>query len=597
MEWNSNSNRILQSVIILIFIGYYTLNAQPINQFTNSVDVASPEVAAQGKYADSPVNLASGVASFSLPMTSIKSGPLNVDVNLSYHLGGIRLEEMASWVGLGWNLSAGGLISRTVLGIPDDYNLFNKGYYYSGDQLNHPIDQYNVPPTQQQVEEVHFGGGRDAEPDIFSFNFNGYSGKFSFGDDQQIYQIEDSDLKIEVIGFYNDKFAEFRITTPDGIKYTFGSTTFDSTAGALFNVEENRSPALPLTSLRHYTTWHLTKIESYDNKFSIDFNYTFEGEIVYFSKSTQIAKPAINCLTCTCAGCTSPACDMFDESEFNYGNLSSENRNTKWRLNSIQSDIETIEFIANSERTDLDNTYRLDEIHYKPNNVNFQTKYKFSYSYMDSGGTTTDDRRFRLILDEVQKYSLDESTSENPYTFTYNSGVLPERLSLERDHWGYFNGTGSANGSSNMGGIPPYPILESTYNAPYCTGERNTAEFHKKKAILNTVEFPHGGRRELDLESNKVTVVECPNGNPIVWSSIFAINSCSHPYSNNCCGVTNTTMNYTHGTNTLNKYRFKVTGINVDAPDCSNNISNGWVGVYVYDSSGANNWFSSISYS
>ena len=56
----------------------------------------------------------------SIPIYTVQEGPLSLPIGLSYHASGIKVAEMASWVGSGWSLNAGGIISRTVQGIPDD---------------------------------------------------------------------------------------------------------------------------------------------------------------------------------------------------------------------------------------------------------------------------------------------------------------------------------------------------------------------------------------------------------------------------------------------------------------------------------------------
>jgi hypothetical protein len=63
------------------------------------------------------VDLFTGDFQYNIPLLDIDGYP----INLSY-ASGIGMEDQAGIVGLGWTLNAGGIINRTVRGIPDDFN-------------------------------------------------------------------------------------------------------------------------------------------------------------------------------------------------------------------------------------------------------------------------------------------------------------------------------------------------------------------------------------------------------------------------------------------------------------------------------------------
>ena len=60
----------------------------------------SANAASLGKYGDIPVSYNSGVPNVGIPITTIQDGPLSLPISLSYHAGGVRVGELASWVGL-----------------------------------------------------------------------------------------------------------------------------------------------------------------------------------------------------------------------------------------------------------------------------------------------------------------------------------------------------------------------------------------------------------------------------------------------------------------------------------------------------------------
>jgi len=86
---------------------------------------------AQGDRAQAPAELLSeyvtsftGDFNYNLPLATI-SGPNgeSFPLDLGYS-GGIRVNQSASWVGLGWNLNIGE-ITRQTRGLPDDFNDVN----------------------------------------------------------------------------------------------------------------------------------------------------------------------------------------------------------------------------------------------------------------------------------------------------------------------------------------------------------------------------------------------------------------------------------------------------------------------------------------
>ncbi|MFN4973986.1 MAG: hypothetical protein ACK5GV_01940, partial [Bacteroidota bacterium] len=157
-------------IIICLLSIALVVNSQQNAGMFGRVNIASPNAAALGKYGDIPVNNHTGIPSISIPLYTLKEGSLSVPVSLSYHASGLRVEENASWVGAGWSLNAGGVITRTVKDKPDERRTQSMqqeyGHLSNGGFVNYPLNTTLKSTTH------------DFEPDLFSFNFNGYSGKF-----------------------------------------------------------------------------------------------------------------------------------------------------------------------------------------------------------------------------------------------------------------------------------------------------------------------------------------------------------------------------------------------------------------------------------
>ena len=88
----------------------------PNNVFALTGGPAQPEFSSFTPIGTSDmVDLSSGDMSYNIPLMDVGGYPLNIAYS-----SGIGMDDEASWVGLGWNLSVG-QINRNVRGIPDDF--------------------------------------------------------------------------------------------------------------------------------------------------------------------------------------------------------------------------------------------------------------------------------------------------------------------------------------------------------------------------------------------------------------------------------------------------------------------------------------------
>ena len=103
-----------------------TVNAQTEqNDMTGSTGITSVSNANNEMSVNNNVNLSLGSIAPAIPITSISSGNLVDNISLVYISGnGIRVNESANDVGLGWKLQVGGSITRTIKGKRDDTNYF-----------------------------------------------------------------------------------------------------------------------------------------------------------------------------------------------------------------------------------------------------------------------------------------------------------------------------------------------------------------------------------------------------------------------------------------------------------------------------------------
>ncbi len=494
------------SIISFLFLHFASLPhafaQRAVNTVVGDAVMPPPSVASLGKYTDIDVYYGTGTVDVSVPIYNLKTGPLSLPVTLSYHTSGVKANEISDWVGTGWNLSAGGMVSRTVQGIPDEWN---SGYWTTHTAIN---SCGNTPPLPMSVFARATAAGiinksLDGEPDLFSFNIPGYSGKFYFdiiSSMRKAILVPEQDIIItEIIDAAKpekEKIRGFKIITPDGTIYWFGEKDSETA------IEISNASGTDAT----YVGWHLLKIESSDQKHAIHFDYQDDNFIYHSSgslKKTVYYK--------TCPG-TSPCPPISNNTSPVSGFPVFENRNNGKKLLKIYTTNESIDFIATADR---DDTHLLgSSLGKKLNSIEIKSgdyckKFSFTYDYFKSSPTATNANDKRLRLKSLQETSCDNpaTTTVEPYTFEYNGDFMPNVLTRMIDHWGYYNGA-TVNQNNDLN-IPPTTVTASgdvNGNPPLTmtigSSNRETNETEMLKGSLKKVNYPTGGYTQYTFEAN-----------------------------------------------------------------------------------------------
>ncbi len=526
-------NRILFSWSFLIGFFTSTIIIAQTSAPTNLKNVynpiyPSPTAASLGKYSDIPVSYHTGVPSISIPLYTLTEGDLQLPISVSYHAGGIRVDETASAIGLGWSLNAGGMISRTVNGGPDEgmthsLGLSPKngwGFYKNGgfpaeinQCANRSWDNYHdaanadCPPSYVNCTPCIYWyhdaalGAIDLEPDLYSFNVNGYSGKFFFDANRNVHFIEASEVFIKPLDL---NLTSWLMITPDGAKYYFGTY-----AG---NNATEKSYADPIGVFANFpdlvanTTWYLTRIESPGSERWMTIEY--EDEYYCFgSRKGQSYYPA------TAGGDNPNIADptvsvtyvqgkrlkrVLTSSEFVTVNFNSSvggredlNKSTITRANNL------------TQNSDAKSITAVEVV-----GTGFYKKFNFSQDYFNATASvpppcvgcgnepiysaTQHKKRLRLL-------SITETDGTNslpPHVFLYN-GMMPARYSLGRDFQGFYNGADSNDGWIQNGS------QIANYSFVYNTGDnRQPSEYNMKAGVLTSVTYPMGRVTSFDYEAH-----------------------------------------------------------------------------------------------
>ena len=274
-----NLGRIILSGFILFFmIGVKGSYGQAEQELEPKVIPPAPTAASLIKFAEIPVGKYTGTPHINLPIWTAKGRELSADISLSYHAGGVKVSEISGWVGLGWALNAGGVISRTMRGLPDEHKLLveltnveeignywegpGAGYFQVGKFLQNGfyVDGLSCDKkTKGLIKLAMSKGNVDTELDLFSFNFAGRTGKFVFGVDEQgnrsVHMMPQQDLLIEE-KIEGENLVAFEVVDENGIRYVFNER------------EETWAQAKIYTS-----SWYLSEIISSNGTDVIEFKY------------------------------------------------------------------------------------------------------------------------------------------------------------------------------------------------------------------------------------------------------------------------------------------------------------------------------------
>ncbi len=454
---------------LLIYLLLYSscfnndLFAQELPEITPPTPVAYE----LGKYGQIPVGMFTGTPNIDIPIYNYSAGGLSVPISLGYSSNGIKVDQLSSNVGLGWNLNVGGVISRIVKDKSDE----DRDLFYPESEIH----QFGGLSTPMVLDFFYLAGQPDVdtETDVFMFNFLGYSGSFIFNTDGKVVMIPNKDVLIET--YTENNLLGFKATTSNGVEYFFldAETTRNQSTG---------SGSHPTPEF-HTTSWYLSRIVN-TNGDQINFIYEDQGYTYNLSKSQSISVPTplyqngCEGQSGTGAGYTiSPETTSIMTAsgkrliEINSNNL----LNGKIVINSSISHPEISSYKLVSSIDVKDN-----------NNTEIET---FDFSYL----LTNNDRAF-----------LESITFKDPkkeYLFEYNDPQgLVSRLSKAQDYWGYYNGkTSNTYCFPNPQSLPYMPNELSSLNIG---ADQSINSVYAEKGLLKKLIYPTKGFTEFSYESN-----------------------------------------------------------------------------------------------
>lgn len=415
------------------------------------------------------VDLYTGSATVSIPITELSGRDISIPVSINYSGGrGIKVQEYASKVGLGWQLSAGGNITRAVRGFPDE---FANGYIGTG-QWGKKVAQWVNQGTQLPIEirgNNFQAPTADGEPDIFFVKTPFFSFQFTFDENGSIVVSNGSGISLIATNFNNTTNytnSSFTVKDENGNTYYFGETS---------SSREQTTTKLYNSNYTYISSWYLTKIITAQSK-----------ETVYFNYLTSSSNEVLKHYTSSYEGFLQY--DAFGQPTIVNGQRKDDETTSTILAPKHLSNITTprgrIEFSYQLDRSDVTGAARLTNVTLSAYNngssLKQLRKFEFVYSYFG-----TQQLNKRLKLDRINIFN---GTIPILYrSFTYYTGQsLPNRNDTEQsDFWGYYRKRSLVEVSPLINPSVRYPVLNDT-----------------KAGVLVGVKSMGGGEVVLDYELN-----------------------------------------------------------------------------------------------
>ncbi|WEK70992.1 MAG: hypothetical protein P0Y62_05400 [Candidatus Chryseobacterium colombiense] len=483
----------------------------------------SPTVSSLMKFEEVPVSNYTGVPDISIPLFNIpsQSKDISVDISLKYHTSSIAADEISGDVGLGWNLFAGGTISRTVKGHPDEdlilassdkpgkvgiyqtsvANHINNYYYFSKNILNDYKAGYrsNLSPGDQSVgNEFIWTANRtdkyDTEHDLWQFNFFGRTGRFYIkkNDSGTLEVVPLDSYTIKIINQYDSstyKPTGFIVFDDLGYQYVFNVIEISSNSGGVRNYYYDSNGLLaPFDNIyedkQFNSSFHLSKVIDPNNNTLIEYIYN-ENEIKEgFTKVTYRVSEFGNL-----GSNLSTVYELYNACG-NFPPVQSFNRSSTLikvkkisQINIAGMAKIKFDYLQNREDTNLmlpETASSLKSVTLLNWNNGFIKKYNFTQEYR----TVLEKRMFLSKIEEINR----ENNVVGSYQLSYeNNDFLGKAVG--KDAWGYFNAFDQCDVNSS----PDY--------------RRNTSPVYSTTDILQKIKYPTGGSAIFDFESNQYSYI------------------------------------------------------------------------------------------
>ena len=459
----------------------------------------SPQAASLARYGEYPVSHATGIPDITIPIYEIKLGDFTLPISISYHASGIKVDDVASTVGLGWTLNAGGAITRQVFGAPDLTGASNEYTDYKKVvEIRNEAKKNDTGTSMLRTLLFGTGGSNpyypyDTQSDRYTYNFAGKSGMFRYSYTDNKFIPTDFN-RMDIYGDTDIEGGLFRITDTNGYVYVFSCQEFSGVKS-----DENTTDV---------SAWYLTEIKTPKGNIEIKYENAAIYTTVYGTEyvvTGTFGQTKYHGVTWTDDGYEY---DKADESRYFI------NQNEILYRIPVVSSIEwnggIVTFHYSNDREDVWKTRLTDIVVINMYGDTVKTANFGNDSYW--GGSEKNRRMMlrSLYLSETGEYEFDYNTAYGTFpnyrTLSRNINFTLGTFFCHSDYWGYYNGR------SDCCSIPKelYQRVLSRYSniredrkfrLSYFA-DRNPDLYYTKFGILTSITYPTGGQTQFEYENN-----------------------------------------------------------------------------------------------
>lgn len=477
---------------------YYTTD-----HYLNMV-AESPQSKGFKVFGEMPVNTSKGLPNIHIPIYTLEVDGVRIPIELKYDASGVKVEDVASVVGLKWHLNAGGLVSRNIHDKPDK---FGTKKWINGKTLS-PFDDYLqvLEPTNSwfktnyKLARTHVEA-MDLHPDDFHYNLLDYSNSFKFLPSGNIIKGQ-SDL-LDIYGVEQGMGICFTAEDIKGNYFFFGSASNALELSTRKNqLLDYTYRTIDIEYAKHYTSattgWYLDEILTKNNEtiqFIYDTSYHYEEIKSPASQKMELlpgcgSTKNIDCVEDKPLGGSYP---------YETGTRLISNSTTPL-IKEIRTEAVTILFnyedssVLSNGKNISGWSKRLVEIVVEDKILNKKKKFGFKYD------TFLGDARLKLTEVYEKSPALFQPGQLPSYRMVYDeSSALPSINSLSKDMYGYYND----NGATWL-----YPLTSATLLATNDAIVRSRLfdRSHNQTVLgvgtLKELHYPTGGYTAFEFEPN-----------------------------------------------------------------------------------------------